>query len=585
MHYSGKYILRAGVKRDHNECPMTGIKNRTNNFLALVFTLALICLMTITIIPGVRGEAAVVDLGSAGNFAILAKTGITDSLSSSVITGNVGLSPGLGGAIKGFDDCGRVSGTIYRVDDSGTACATNNTALVNAAVTDMISAYSVATSESPDFSTPGAENIAGRTLTPGAYAWTGAVSITGNDVTLDGQGNTNAVWILRTTGALTIDAGKKVVLINGAQPSNIFWVVAGDTALGANSVFKGNILDAGAITLGAGAALNGRAFAQSAVTLGGSTLTLPIPVVAPIADFTFTNATGTVPLTVAFTDASSADPSGSIRIRAWDFGDGATATVQNPVHTYGTAGTYTVNLTVTDSYGATATKLGTVTVNPASVADFTFTNATGTAPLYVAFTDASTPVGQIASWAWDFGDGGSSSDTNPVYTYVVPGTYSVNLTVTDVNGECSTKIQTITATLQPSLEITVTNIPFNLTLNHDQTTTNTEIQFYVNSSTNWQITAYDADPSTNGHMTRYSGTQYDPGTRLIEPFMVRQNSNGMYVNLPTSSSQAILTQTGAPEDSVTPYPLGIQQNVKMADAVLPGNTVYRIVVTLTLGST
>ena len=304
---------------------------------------------------------------------------------------------------------------------------------------------------------------------------------------------------------------------------------------------------------------------------------------ASVADFTFTNATGTAPLFVTFTDAST--PVGRIAHWSWDFGDGANATIQNPLHTYVTAGTYTVNLTVTDNSGATATKLGTVTVNSAPVAGFTFTNATGTAPLYVAFTDASTPVGQIASWAWDFGDGGSSSDTNPVYTYVVPGTYSVNLTVTDVNGECSTKIQTITATLQPSLEITVTNIPFNLTLNHDQTTTNTEIQFYVNSSTNWQITAYDADPSTNGHMTRYSGTQYDPGTRLIEPFMVRQNSNGMYVNLPTSSSQAILTQTGAPEDSVTPYPLGIQQNVKMADAVLPGNTVYRIVVTLTLGST
>ena len=137
---------------------MTGTKKSSGRSLSLVLTVAFICLMTIAIIPGVNG-ADPVDLGSAGTYAVLAKSAITDTLSSSVITGNVGLSPTTGAAIVGFDVCtpSRVSGTIYKVDAAGTPCATNNPTLVGTAVADMESAYSNANSGTDDYPPSGGE--------------------------------------------------------------------------------------------------------------------------------------------------------------------------------------------------------------------------------------------------------------------------------------------------------------------------------------------------------------------------------------------------------------------------------------------
>ena len=538
-------------------------------------------------IPTAMGATAV-DLGTADNFAVLAKTAITDSLSSSVITGDVGLSPGTGAAIVGFDVCipSRVTGTIYKVDDAGTLCATNNPTFVGAAVTDMEAAYSNATLAPINFPTASAEDIGGRTLIPGAYSWIGAVTMS-NDVILDGQGNADAVWIFKTAGYLTIADNKRILLINGAQPKNIFWVVADYTTLGSSSIFNGNILDATAINLNNNATLHGRVLAQSAITLlGANTVDVPVARVAPKATFTFTNATGTAPLIVSFTDTSSADPGGSISSWAWDFENDGTidSTAQNPVNTYSAEEVFTVNLTVTDSFGAIATKLDTVTVTVtaapvAPVADFTFSPVSGPAPLVVTFIDNSTPAGQL-SWAWDFGDSDSTNATlqNPVHTYTSGGTYTVSLTVTD--GSAATNTTTVTNAImtQDSVEITVVNVPVTLPLVPGQTTTNTDIRFYVNSTTTWQVTAYDA--GTNGFMTEDISAAH-----LSEPIRVRQKSDNQYVNLSTTSLSAIQIQTGTAEVSGTAYPLGIQQEVRMTDLFLPGTDVYHIVVTLVVGIT
>jgi len=555
---------------------MNSLKKSAGNRFSLILTVALICLVTAAIIPGVRGIATNVDLGSAGNFAVLAKTGITDTLELSAITGDVGLSPGLGGAIIGFNNCTQMSGgTIYLVDNGGPSCATIEPTVAGTAVSDMELAYSNAMAQTPDYSNGGAGEIGGQTLPPGVYTWGGAVTIPA-DLTLDGQGDANAVWIFRTAGALTIEAGKNVILSNGAQESNIFWVVAGDTGLGANAGFKGTILDAGAITMGSGAIVNGRALAQTTVTLDTSSVTVPVPRLAPVADFTFTNVSGTVPLYVVFTDTST--PVGQITQWAWDFGDGTNDATQSPAHTYDTAGLYTVNLTVTDSYGAIATKLDTVTANAAPVADFTFTPASGPAPLTVIFSDGSTPAGQI-SWNWNFGDGDSTNATlqNPVHTYASGGTYTVSLTVTDGNSATNTKTVTDAVVTQDSFEITMVNVPVLLPLVSGETTTNTAIEFYVNSTKGWEVTAYDT--AATGFMTDVNSAAH-----LGEPFKVRQNSGNNYVNLPTNSISAIRIQTGTAEVSGTPYILGIQQEVKITDLVLPGSDVYHIVVTLTVGS-
>ncbi|WP_301664451.1 PKD domain-containing protein [Methanoculleus frigidifontis] len=151
----------------------------------------------------------------------------------------------------------------------------------------------------------------------------------------------------------------------------------------------------------------------------------PVPVDAA---FSAIPTSGDAPLDVQFTDESTGDPTSW----TWDFGDGGTSTDQNPSHTYATPGTYTVSLTVANADGSTdtATEKDYITVNepPASVeAAFSAVPTSGTAPLAVQFTDEST--GDPASWAWDFGDGGTSTDQNPEHTYATPGTYTVSLTV------------------------------------------------------------------------------------------------------------------------------------------------------------
>ncbi|MDD3137163.1 MAG: PKD domain-containing protein, partial [Methanoregula sp.] len=149
------------------------------------------------------------------------------------------------------------------------------------------------------------------------------------------------------------------------------------------------------------------------------------------ADFTAEVTQGTVPLTIRFADTSSGTPA----TWAWDFGDGNTSTVQNPVHTYTAEGTYTVSLTTTNGFGSdTETKPDYIIASPtvAPVSAFSATPMSGKAPLAVQFNDSS--ANYPTSWAWDFGDGVSSSEKNPSHTYIVAGTYTVSLTVSNPAG-------------------------------------------------------------------------------------------------------------------------------------------------------
>ena len=151
---------------------------------------------------------------------------------------------------------------------------------------------------------------------------------------------------------------------------------------------------------------------------------------SPTADFSATPTSGFTPLTVQFSDLSS-----HAATWLWDFGDGNSSTEQNPSHIYTTAGTYEVSLTVTNSQGDD-TKIRSdyivVTAPPAPTAAFSSDTQAGASPLTVNFTDQST--NSPTSWAWDFGDGGSSTEQNPSHIYTTPGTYTVSLTAGNATG-------------------------------------------------------------------------------------------------------------------------------------------------------
>ncbi len=155
----------------------------------------------------------------------------------------------------------------------------------------------------------------------------------------------------------------------------------------------------------------------------------------PVAAFSANATNGTAPLTVQFTDAST----GTVSSYSWDFDNDGTvdSTEQNPSYTYGNAGTYTVNLTVTGPGGSDSeVKTGYVKVTGSSpgkpVAAFSASPASGKTPLTVTFTDTST--GTPTKWKWSFGDGTTSTQQNPKYKYSKAGKYTVALTVTNAKG-------------------------------------------------------------------------------------------------------------------------------------------------------
>ncbi|MFA5870853.1 MAG: ice-binding family protein [Candidatus Paceibacterota bacterium] len=229
---------------------------------------------------------------TTNNFAVLAKTTITDVPSSS-ITGNIGVSGGTGFAIK--PSCSELTGTnkIYDVDgaygggfDSNTSCLMAgpgaNKTLVDNAVLDMGTAYGDAAGRTgPNGTNLGAgvsdKDIGGLTFAPGLYKWDNSVLIN-SDVSL--SGGASDVWIFQIAGDLTVDSkgtiplGIKVLLSGGAKAENIFWQVGGGTGatLGTYSTFNGTILSAKQVILLTGAVLNGRALADSQVVLQKNTI-------------------------------------------------------------------------------------------------------------------------------------------------------------------------------------------------------------------------------------------------------------------------------------------------------------------------
>jgi len=206
-------------------------------------------------------SAAPVPLGTAANFAVLGASTVTNT-GPTVVTGDLGLSPGT--SVTGSPP-EQVTGTVYTADS-----------VALQAKNDLATAYNDAGAQPATATIP--TELGGTTVTPGVYnSAAGTFGITGT-VTLDAQGDAAAVFIFHAASTLITASASNVILVNGAQAANVFWVVGSSATLGTYSNFTGNIMALASITVTTGVAIQGRALAQTAaVTLDTDTITSSPP--------------------------------------------------------------------------------------------------------------------------------------------------------------------------------------------------------------------------------------------------------------------------------------------------------------------
>lgn len=205
---------------------------------------------------------APVVLGAAGSYAVLAGSTVTSTGATS-LTGNLGVSPGT--AVTGFPP-----GIITGVQNAGNSASAQAMAALTTAYNDAKGRTLCAVTV--------AGNLGGTTRAPGLYKSTSSLEVSSGDLTLDAQGDGDAVFIFQMASTLTVTSGRNVVLINGAKASNVFWQVGTSATLGTGSTFKGTILADQAITLTNLATLSGRALARiAAVTMSANTIVTPAP--------------------------------------------------------------------------------------------------------------------------------------------------------------------------------------------------------------------------------------------------------------------------------------------------------------------
>lgn len=217
-----------------------------------------------------------VDLGAAGGFVILGKSGIS-TVPPSAITGDLGLSPASASFITGFSlvadatnafsSSTQVTGRVYASD-----YAPPSPSDLTAAIGAMELAFTDAAGRAPDATELGAGNIGGMTLGAGVYGW-GTGLLVPTDMEL--SGSATDVWIFQVAQDLTVSSGVTIGLSGGAVPEHVFWQVAGSVEIGTTAHLEGIVLTQTSVTLNTGASINGRLFAQTAVNLDGNTVVEP----------------------------------------------------------------------------------------------------------------------------------------------------------------------------------------------------------------------------------------------------------------------------------------------------------------------
>jgi hypothetical protein len=233
----------------------TGVKDAAGNALAASHVWSFTTLAS----PAAQGAVA---LGGAGAFAVLAGSTVTNTGASS-LTGDLGVSPGT--AVTGFPP-GLFTGAMHAGDAASAVGLADLTTAYNDAAGRTLAPVTVS------------GNLGGLTLPPGLYKSTSSLAISSGDLTLDAQGDANAVFIFQMASTLTTTSGRAVILSGGAKAANVFWQVGSSATLGTTSVFKGTIMANQSISLNTGASLSGRALARiGAVTLAGNAVVMPAP--------------------------------------------------------------------------------------------------------------------------------------------------------------------------------------------------------------------------------------------------------------------------------------------------------------------
>jgi type VI secretion system secreted protein VgrG len=198
-------------------------------------------------------------LGAAAGFAVLGASTVTCT-GPSVVTGDVGVSPGTG--ITGFNPPCTITGTIH----AGDAAAAQ-------AHADLGIAYGALAGASCEHNLTG-QDLGGQTLAPGIYCFDTTVGVTGA-LTLDGGGDSTAVWIFQVGTAITTATGSSVVMAGSGKPANVFWQVGSSATIGTATAFQGNLLAYATITLVSGSSVVGRALAlNAAVTMDNNSVSL-----------------------------------------------------------------------------------------------------------------------------------------------------------------------------------------------------------------------------------------------------------------------------------------------------------------------
>jgi hypothetical protein len=212
-----------------------------------------------------------VDLKSVEAYGIIAGVGVSNNAGFSEIHDmNVGISPGFRSSITGFPPAIMVNGSIYASDDLVPAGIAT---VLSDAKQDLTDAYLFAEGASSPAPVTVAGDQGGTTLTPGIYKSTSTLLIQSGNLTLDAQGDANAVWIFQIASDFTTvgGAGGNVLLIGGAQAKNVFWQTGSSATIGDFTSFKGNVMALTSITMNSGATAQGRMLARNGSVVMTST--------------------------------------------------------------------------------------------------------------------------------------------------------------------------------------------------------------------------------------------------------------------------------------------------------------------------